>query len=66
MAKASEAQIKAVEKYRKTNIRQVLVKVNKKTMPNIYEHICGLDNIQGYILDLIRDDMRAKGLETDD
>jgi len=55
----TEAQKRACETYRKANIKQVLVKVNQKTEPELYawlEENRG-SSLQGYILDLIRDDM---------
>ena len=66
MTKMTQAQIEANERYRKANIRQILVKVNKKTMPNIYEYLEGVENTQRYILELIRRDMIDNGVETDD
>lgn len=57
MAKASQAQIKAIDKYRKENMRCVQVKFNRKTEPELAEWIDNQDNIQGYIKSLILADM---------
>ena len=53
----TEAEKKAVDKYQKANIRQITLKVNKKTMPDVFEKIQSVDSIQGYIIDLIRADV---------
>ena len=45
------------DRYQKENIRRVVVKVNRKTQPDIAAHLDGIDNVQGYILDLIRADL---------
>ena len=47
------------DQYQRENIRRVVVKVNRKTNPDIAEHLDKISNIQGYILDLIRKDMTA-------
>lgn len=47
------------DQYQKENIRRVVVKVNRKTNPDIAEHLDRIDNVQGYILDLIRKDITA-------
>ena len=59
MAKTSQAQIKATDKYRKKNMRCVQVKINKRTETSLYEWIEQQDNIQGYIKSLILADMQA-------
>ena len=48
---------KAIKKYQKENIRQVLLKINKRTMPDVFEKIESVESIQGYIIRLIRDDI---------
>ena len=53
----TEAEKKAVKKYQAENIRQVTLKVNKKTMPDVFEKIQSVESIQGYIIELIRADI---------
>ena len=43
--------------YEKENLRQIRLKINRKTEPELLEWIEKQDNIQGYIKRLIRDDM---------
>lgn len=52
-------------KYKKENQRQVLVKINRKTEPELLEWVEQHDNLQGYIKDLIRADMLAHRTSTD-
>lgn len=53
----SEAQAKANAKYVKENQRQIMVKVNRKTEPEMLKWIEQHDNLQGYIKSLILADM---------
>lgn len=53
----TEAEKKAVKKYQAENIRQITLKVNKKTMPDVFEKIQSVESIQGYIIELIRADI---------
>lgn len=53
----TEAQAKASAKYVKANQRQIMVKVNRKTEPELLDWLEQHDNLQGYIKDLIRADM---------
>ena len=46
-----------LKQYDKNNIRRVVIRVNRKTMPDIAERIDTVDNVQGYILALIRKDI---------
>lgn len=59
---ASQAQIKAVDKYDKANTKKYLLKLNLTTDKDIIDHLDGLENKQGYIKQLIRNDL-AKGGE---
>ena len=43
--------------YEKENLRQIRLKINRKTEPELLEWIEKQDNIQGYIKELIRKDM---------
>ena len=50
--------------YEKENLRQIRLKINRKTEPDLLAWIEKQDNIQGYIKELIRKDMeRAEGQE---
>lgn len=53
----TEAEKKAIKKYQAENIRQVLLKINKKTMPDVFEKLQSVESMQGYIIELIRDDI---------
>ena len=43
--------------YEKENLRQIRLKINRKTEPELLAWIEKQDNIQGYIKELIRKDM---------
>ena len=43
--------------YEKENLRQIRLKINRKTEPELLEWIEKQDNIQGYIKRLIQEDM---------
>ena len=53
----SEAQKRAQAKYDKANTTQIILKLNKKTDADILEKLQGVDNRQGYIKELIRQDL---------
>ena len=55
---ATEAIRRAVRKYDAANTKQVHLKLNRKTDVEIIEHLDKQKNVQGYIKDLIRQDMR--------
>lgn len=55
---ASEAQRRASRKYSKEMTKVFPVKVNKKTEKDIYEHLETQDNVNGYIKQLIRDNIK--------
>ena len=57
---ASEAQKKASIKYDKANTIQKLIKLNKRTDADILNWISG-KNFQGYVKDLIREDIKKAG-----
>lgn len=58
MAKASEAQIRANAKYDAANTIQFKIKLNKTTDADIIKHLQGQSNKQGYIKNLILQDMQ--------
>ena len=51
--------------YEKENLRQIRLKINRKTEPELLEWIEKQDNIQGYIKRLILEDME-RGKENED
>lgn len=46
-----------VEEWQKKNIRRVVIKLNKRTDADIIAKLDSLDNIQGYIKRVIREDL---------
>lgn len=56
----TEAKRRAIKKYDAANTRQIHLKLNTNTDADILEHLDGLDNVQGYIKRLIREDMNRK------
>lgn len=55
---ASKAQVRASAKYDKTNTKQFILKLNKTTDADIMEKLTTVGNMQGYIKELIRQDMK--------
>lgn len=53
----SKAQIRAVAKYDQSNTRQIKLKLNLKTDKDIIMKLDSVENKQGYIKDLIREDI---------
>ena len=51
------ANMEYLNKYEKDNLRQIRLKINRKTEPELLEWIEKQDNIQGYIKRLILEDM---------
>lgn len=58
---SSEAQKRASARYDAANTRQIKLKLNTKTDADILDLLDRLENIQGYIKDLIRQDMKKRG-----
>lgn len=56
--KHGDAQYRASEKYRKNNIRRIVVSLNRNTDQDIIDFLDGKDNIQGYIKGIVRTQMR--------
>ena len=54
----TEAKRRANRKYDASHTRQVHLKLNVKTDADILEHLDQQENVQGYIKDLIREDMK--------
>lgn len=57
---SSEAQIRASIKYNAKMIKQIKLALNKETDADIIEWLGQQDNMQGYIKNLIREDMRKR------
>lgn len=55
---ATEAQKKARDKYNKEHYKVVNFKLNKKTEKDILEYLEAQPNKQGYIKELIKQDMK--------
>ena len=53
----SPAQARAAAKYDKSNTKGVYLKFNKTTDADILEYLKSVDNVQGYIKNLIRSDI---------
>ena len=51
------AQTEYMANYEKENLRQIRLKINRKTEPELLEWIEKQENIQGYIKELIRKEM---------
>ena len=49
----------ATIKYNRSNVKQVKMNLNLKTDADILEHLATVGNVQGYIKNLIRQDMRG-------
>ena len=58
---ASDARKRAVQKYDAANTRQIHLKLNTKTDADILSHLDSQKSKQGYIKQLIRDDMGCTG-----
>ena len=58
--KWTDAQRKALAEYDAKNTLQVKMKLNKKTDADIIEQLNKVDNKQGYIKRLIRNDMKGE------
>lgn len=58
---SSEAQKRASARYDAANTRQIKLKLNTKTDADILGFLDRLENIQGYIKGLIRQDMQKRG-----
>ena len=53
----TEAQRKASKKYNEKNTKIYPIKVNLKTKKDIYDKLESVDNVNGYIKQLIRNDI---------
>ena len=51
------AQTEYMANYEKENLRQIRLKINRKTEPDLLAWVEKQENVQGYIKELIRKDM---------
>lgn len=58
MAKASDAQKRANAKYDKSNTKMMSFKFNLQTDADILDRLASVPNKQGYIKELIRQDIK--------
>jgi hypothetical protein len=58
MEEKRKAHVKASMKYNAKNVKQVKLNLNRKTDADIIDQLDKCGNIQGYIKDLIRKDMK--------
>lgn len=56
----SEAQRKAIVKYDKNNIKRIVLKLNVKTDVDIIQYLNTKNNVNGYLKELVRNDICAK------
>ena len=56
----SEAQKAADARYKAAKTKQIKFALNKNTEPDLIAHLESIDNVQGYIKSLIREDMRNR------
>ena len=54
----SESQKRSAEKYQKENTKLISVRVNKKLEPQLLEWLESKPSMGGYMLDLVRADMK--------
>ncbi|MBO7663779.1 MAG: hypothetical protein J6U01_10445 [Clostridia bacterium] len=57
------ANMEYLKNYEKENLRQIRLKVNRKTEPDLLAWIEKQKNIQGYIKRLIMEDMKRQGVK---
>lgn len=64
--KISEAEYKAAKKYQKEKCRTITMQLNKTLDEDILVWLDSQNNKQGYLKQLIRDDMRVSGFQLED
>lgn len=57
----TEAEKARDARWQKANVSRIFVKLYKNTDADMIEFLDGIENKQGYIKQLIRDDMKRKG-----
>ena len=58
MEEKRKAHVKASIKYNAKNVKQVKLNLNRKTDADIIDQLDACGNVQGYIKDLIRKDLK--------
>ena len=59
----SDSQRKASDKYEAAHIQRHTIKLNTRTDRDIIRHLWGINNKQGYIKHLIREDIKRRDQE---
>lgn len=54
----SDAQRRASRKYDQANTKNYPIKINRKTESEIFNHLERCENVNGYIKELIKQDMK--------
>lgn len=57
----TEAQKARDERWQKANVSRIFIKLYKNTDADMIKFLEGVENKQGYIKQLIREDMKRKG-----
>ncbi len=61
MVKTSASQLKAGKKYDSANVKKYGIKLNCNTDADVIKKLSEVDNVQGYIKELIRKDIASNG-----
>lgn len=61
MVKTSASQLKAQKKYDSVNVKKYGIKLNCNTDADVIKKLSEVDNVQGYIKELIRKDIASNG-----
>ena len=61
LIKTSASQLKAQKKYDSANVKKYGIKLNCNTDADIINKLSEVDNVQGYIKSLIRQDIEDNG-----
>ena len=60
---SKEKQAAATARYREKYIRRWVVCVNRRTEADVLEYLEGVENVSGYVKELVRADMRREQIE---
>lgn len=60
----TDAKRRAIKKYDATSTKQIHLKLNIKTDADIIEKLNKVENVQGYIKEIIREEMKNRRTET--
>jgi hypothetical protein len=61
----TEAEKKAQQKYELKAMKQISLKLNRNTDADIIAKLDSVDNVRGYIISLIREDIEIDNLQID-